>query len=233
MLPVATEIALRCGAKLVYDSHELYCEQELSKREKQCWQRIEKKYIQYCDSVITVNPSIASELERLYDIKSVNVIYNAVSCSNQPRKLRLYHAVFALPPERKILLFQGGLSSGRHLESLIIAMRFVHNPVVDLVVMGDGQLRKKLELIANLNGVKQKVYFHPAVAPDKLLDYTQSADAGIIPYQPTCLNNYYCTPNKLFEFIAAGIPILASDLPEIRNIVTRNSIGLTGLSVNP
>jgi len=47
----------------------------------------------------------------------------------------------------------------------------------------------------------------------------------VIPYQPTCLNNLYCTPNKLFEFIAAGLPILASDLPEIRTIVSGHGIG--------
>jgi glycosyltransferase involved in cell wall biosynthesis len=72
------------------------------------------------------------------------------------------------------------------------------------------------------------VHFHAAVAQDKLLQYTQSADAGIIPYQATCMNNYYCTPNKLFEFIAAGIAILGNRLPEIHHIVTGNQLGLTG-----
>ena len=55
-----------------------------------------------------------------------------------------------------------------------------------------------------------------------------SADAGIIPYQATCLNNYFCTPNKLFEFIAAGLPIVASDLPEINRLVLGHQLGLVG-----
>ena len=62
---------------------------------------------------------------------------------------------------------------------------------------------------------------------------TAAADAGMIPYQATCLNNYYCTPNKLFEFIAAGLPILATDLPEIRRMVHEREIGLLGDTSTP
>ena len=73
-----------------------------------------------------------------------------------------------------------------------------------------------------------RVHFHRAVAQQDLPGFTVAADAGVVPYQATCLNNYFCTPNKLFEFIAAGIPVLGSDLPEIRKLVQGHDIGLVG-----
>lgn len=226
MLPVASLAASRSGAKLVYDSHELYCEQEFSEREKQRWAQIEAKYIASCDAVITVNQSIATELEHRYGIARVNVIYNAERATGVPPVSRLFHELFGLTPDKKILLLQGGLSAGRNLEVLADAMNYVRNAAVVLVILGDGQLLKKMQ--ACVKNLPDRVYFHPAVPQHELLKYTVAADAGVIPYQAICLNNRLCTPNKLFEFIAAGIPILASDLPEIRNMVVGQEIGLVG-----
>lgn len=233
MLPVAALHARRCGAKLVYDSHELYSEQEFSTREKRLWKVIEEKFIHQCDAVITVNQSIASELQSRYGMNLVYVIYNAINSTARAQKNKLFHQAFGLPLERKILLFQGGLTKGRHLEALVHAMKYIDNQCIDLVILGDGQVRKALERLALSLGVKHRVYFHPAVPQHQLLEYTQSADVGVIPYQATCLNNLYCTPNKLFEFIAAGIPILGSNLPEIDHIVLKYQLGLTGKMSGP
>jgi glycosyltransferase involved in cell wall biosynthesis len=228
MLPVAWLASKRCGAKLVYDSHELYCEQELPALERRRWVEIESKYVVDCDAVITVNASIARELERRYRIRDVNVIYNAERCEEEPTKKRIFNRTFGLAHERKIVLFQGGLYAGRNLEVLIRAMRHLRNPLLNLVLMGDGRLRISLENTVKKLRLSDRVHFHPAVPQKDLLAFSACADAGVIPYQPTCLNNYYCTPNKLFEYIAAGVPIIASDLPEIRNIVTTHRIGLVG-----
>jgi len=232
-LPIAALHARRCGAKLVYDSHELYSEQEFSSHEKRMWQTIEEKFIHQCDAVITVNQSIASELQSRYNINSVHVIYNAIDSPARIQKNKLFHQAFELPLDCKILLFQGGLSKGRHLETLVQAMKYINNRYIVLVILGNGQVRKALERLVLSLGIKNRVYFHPSVPQHQLLDYTQSADVGVIPYQATCLNNLYCTPNKLFEFIAAGIPILGSNLPEINNIILKNQIGLTGNMSSP
>lgn len=233
-LPAAAMHARQIGAKLVYDSHELYCEQEFSPHEKKQWRLIEEKFIHECSSVITINPSIASELKTRYDLDTVYVIYNSVNPYSQPLIRQLFHKIFKLPSDKKILLFQGGLSQGRHLDTLVRSMKFIKNELLVLVILGDGPFKNTLERLVQVHKIKNRVYFHPAVPQMALLAYTQSADAGIIPYQAICLNNYYCTPNKLFEFIAAGIPILGSNLPEINNIVLKNQLGLTGdmLDVN-
>lgn len=233
MLPVAGQLAQGCGAKLVYDSHELYSEQEFSKREKRRWSEIEAKYIGACDVVITVNQSIATELEHRYGVSGVRVIYNAERTRQAPAVTRRLHEVFGLPPDKKIVLLQGGLSAGRNLEVLVDAMRYVQNTSVVLVVLGDGLLLCSLQKLAHHQGLKGRVYFHAAVPQTQLLALTAAADAGVIPYQATCLNNFYCTPNKLFEFIAAGLPILATDLPELQRLVEGQQIGLVGDTGSP
>lgn len=226
MLPVAAKAAARCGAKLVYDSHELYCEQEFTVRERRRWAEIEAKYIGACDAVIAVNHSVADEITRRYRVPHVNVIMNAARPRRSPVKERRFHRTFGLRDDDKVLLYQGGLSAGRNIEALVASIAELRNAAVHLVVMGDGMLRKKLESLAHRERVEYKVHFHAAVQQHELLDYSASADAGVIPYLATCLNNRYCTPNKLFEFIAAGLPVLASDLPELRRIVCEHGIGI-------
>ncbi len=228
MLPVASVACKRCGAKLVYDSHELYSEQEFSSREKRRWAEIESKYISSCDAVITINPSIASELEQRYKINNVKIIYNAERVEALPINQHLFHKAFGIDPDQKILLFQGGLSAGRNLEVLVGAMRHVRHPQVDLVILGDGQLQNSIKKKAQRIGLTGRFHLHPAVPQKSLILFSASADIGVIPYQATCLNNHYSTPNKLFEYIAAGLPILANDLPEIRNIIDTHQIGFVG-----
>lgn len=226
MLPVACYAALRCGAKVAYDSHELYTELEFSTHEKSQWRLIEDKYIRQCNLVITVNPFIADELKSRYNLPSeVQVIYNAVVSDLSIKRQRLFHKLYDLKAEDKVLLLQGGLSANRNLEVLVKSMALVKNPTLNLVVLGDGPLKKRLKSIAKSLNLTSRVHFHDAVPQSALLQYTASADVGIIPYQAICLNNYYCTPNKLFEFISVGIPILASNLPAIESIITSHKIG--------
>lgn len=226
MLAVAREAAEAAGAKLVYDSHELYSEQEFDDTMKRRWMEIERRHIGRSDLTITVNPSIASELEKRYGLKDVRVIYSAEEVpvrDTDSSRLRQAIRADAHPP---ILLMQGGMSAGRNLDTLVEAMALVNHPSVQLVMLGDGAFRVVLERRVREMRLEARVHLLPAVPQSELLEWTQGADAGIIPYQATCLNNYYCTPNKLFEFIAARVPILGSDLPEIRRLVVSNDIGL-------
>jgi glycosyltransferase involved in cell wall biosynthesis len=227
ILRTAAEAAAHHGARLVYDSHELYCEQEFEPGLQRIWSGIEGRAIGACDAVITVNPSIARELENRYGLTRVAVVQNAERADKPaPAKGRLFHQAFGLDPAALVVLFQGGLLAGRNLETLVDAMAWITIPAVHLVFLGDGALARKLSQRAEIAGVAARVHFHPAVAQGELLRYTASADLGIIPYQATCLNNLYCTPNKLFEYVAAAVPMLASDLPELRRLIAGNDIGL-------
>lgn len=228
MLPVGYKLSRRVEAQLIYDSHEWYAEQGFSKFEKRRWEKMEAYFIRACDCVMTVNASIADVLKQHHGLRNVAVIQNAVPLYTARKTDKRWHDIFKLPSEYKILLFQGGLLTGRHLEALVASMQFVQRSNIVIVILGDGPLHAKLQNICRSLALTKRVYFHPAVSQDVLLDYTQAADGGIIPYQATCLNSYYCTPNKLFEFIAAGVPVIASDFPEIRQIVKRYNLGLVG-----
>lgn len=229
MLPVGARVAKAMGTGLVYDSHELFAEQEFSEREKRRWRLIEDQYIRSADLVITVNQSIASELEQRYGLSDVQVILNAERPHQpDPAHRNALRQRLGLSETAIIGLYQGGLSAGRNLETLVRAMTEVAVPELHLVFLGDGQMAAPLGRLSAELGVSDRIHFLAAVPQRDLLHLTASADFGIIPYQANCLNTYYCTPNKLFEFIASAVPMVASDLPELRRFVGDMGIGLIG-----
>jgi glycosyltransferase involved in cell wall biosynthesis len=94
--------------------------------------------------------------------------------------------------------------------------------------MGPGdEKRAELQDLARRDGtLGTRVFFRAPVAQRDILRYSRAADAGIIPYPHLDLNSYYCTPNKLFDFLAAGVPILANDSPELRRFVADQGVGM-------
>jgi glycosyltransferase involved in cell wall biosynthesis len=227
VLPVAIEAGARIGARIVYDAHELYPEQEFSPLLRRRWRRIERESIARVDAVTTVNPAIAVALERRYGIPRPIVLYSCppwqAPAEPAPRR---FHERWLLDRSTRIVLYQGGLTPHRNLEGLLRAMRHVRRRDVIIVLMGDGSERRRLSALAGRLGLEGRVRFHPAVAPEALLDYTASADLGIIPYLASSENTRLCTPNKLFELIQAEVPILAHELPELRRIVAGEGLGL-------
>jgi glycosyltransferase involved in cell wall biosynthesis len=215
---------------LVYDAHELYPEiGTLTPQQKQGLTSLEKRSIRHCDQVITVNSFIAEEMARRYQIPSPKVILNAITNPNgfkSTLKEDRLRQQFPIPAAHQILLFQGWMFLGRGLQELVRAMANVPTSI-HLVFMGYGdEAKAALSKIAVEEGINDRVHFKEAVVQSELLFWTASADAGIIPYQPVDLNHYYCSPNKLFEFIQAGLPIIANDLPFLRQIVAGEGFGI-------
>jgi glycosyltransferase involved in cell wall biosynthesis len=232
-LPSGWIAARKHKAKLIYDSHELFAEQDFLATEKKKWRLIESTYIAYADRVITINKSIAHELSNRYNISLPTVIRNCeskIQLDASPKTTDLKKTL-NLPEKSRILLYQGGLTANRNLESLIEAMTFITNDCIVLVMLGNGDIKQKLIRASFKLGVSNRIFFIEAVPQDELLNITAQATLGIIPYLATCLNTFYCTPNKLFEFIAAGIPILVNNLPELKDIVETFHLGwVTDLS---
>jgi glycosyltransferase involved in cell wall biosynthesis len=212
---------LRAG--LVYDSHELYLETEhlLGRpRELAIWGAIERRLAPNADAVITVAPTIARELEARYGIAHVHLLRNLprYDSGSEVREL--------LPdrsPERPLLLHQGFLQIGRGLVPMVEALRFL--PEARLVFLGEGPEEPALRDVAERAGVAPRVVFHAPVPLGELLAHTRSADLGLVLYEGRGLNYRYALPNKLFEYIMAGVPVLASDLPEMRAIIAPRGIG--------
>jgi glycosyltransferase involved in cell wall biosynthesis len=233
LLSTARRVAQARGARLVYDSHELYSEQEFPPLLRRRWRMIETRHIGACDAVVTVNPSIAAELERLHGLHGVHVVLSAEPSAGAPADTRRIHARLGLAPQRRVLLYQGGLSAHRNLASLVRAMDHVRDQAVELVFLGDGPMRGRLGRLARAGLRARRIHFLPRVSQETLLAWTASADLGVIPYRATSLNTRLCTPNKLFEFIAARVPVLASDLPELRRLVVQEGIGMVGEMESP
>ena len=232
-LPVAWWIARRHGAKLVYDSHELYLEKNmliLSNRiGKFLLARLEAFLIRRTNAVITVNESIADELSRRYRVRTPTVVMNAPSRITRRinRNGNLLRGALNIKPDYRILLYIGLLTFNRGLEKMIESLRYL--PHCYLVLMGYGTeaYKKRLWKVALRNGIESRVSFFGPVPPDDVIMYAAGADLGVAPIENSCLSYYYCSPNKVFEYINAGLAVVASDFPEMRRVINLHNIGCT------
>ena len=232
LLPAGVYVSKIKNIPLIYDAHELYPEQAIFEKEKRkFYSKVEAGFIKYPDLVITVNESIAEEMAKRYHITKPKVILNALDAPKSfdiNKKYNYFREKLPIKENQKIVLFQGGYSPNRNLELLVKSAKFIKNSDVVIVMMGFGDYEKKLKQIAKDDKIlNKKVFFFPAVSQAVLLEYSASADVGIIPYPHVDLNSYYCTPNKLFEFIQAGLPIIANDSPELNKFIKENDIGFT------
>lgn len=231
-LEAGTELAAMWSVPLVYDAHELYPEQKsFSRAQRKICSDAEARLIKKANLVFAVNESIGIEMARRYKIDQPITLLNAIdppSVFDPEARYDLLREKLGLSAQRRILLFQGGFAPHRNLEALVQAMTYVKTPDVDLVMMGFGTfgdfLKEKAKQTMLLGA---RIHFLPAVPQSELLQHSASADIGIIPYPHVDLNSYYCTPNKLFEFIQAGLPILANDSPELNRFVRHTKFGCT------
>lgn len=216
-LDVGALMAL-AGRKLVYDSHELYVEQITHGTLKVLYSAFERILVKFADVVISVNPLIAGELQRRYSIKKVHVVLNCPEVT--PGQIE--HAKTARHAGGVTVLYHGGFYAERGLENLILACgRFRKG--IRLIMRGEGELKAELERLA---GGLSNVTFEKKVAMDAVVESAMEADIGVLPYLPTNLNHIYCSPNKLFEYIQAGLALAVSNLPFLRQVVVGNGIGV-------
>jgi len=233
-LPAALFAATFHNAKLVYDAHEIYPEQGFPDTQRNLYEKIERVLIPYADEVITISESAADILENGYPVERPHVILNCTSTHGRPvpvPRTRFLAKRLSIDERMRILLFQGNLSlKTRNLENVIEGVARSKHSDVALVFVGPPggpEVLPGLASIAEQHGLLGKrVFFHEAISQQMLLEATASADAGIIPYVPTNLNTRICTPNKLFEFLVAGVPLLANDLVELNRFVSGQGVGL-------
>ncbi|MGZ7031598.1 MAG: glycosyltransferase [Thermoanaerobaculia bacterium] len=218
----------RSGGRLFYDAHEAIWDAVAWSpiaRTRMAW--IERRYVGRADAVFTVCRPIADAMTRRYGIQAPRVVLNCP---------RIDHTRTAPPHERSplneirqpgesLILFHGGLSPWRGLEQLVQSVPLLpdHHR---LVFMGPGRIKDSLQTLAEDMGVAARVTFLPGVPPADLPAWLTGADVGVIPYLRHGKNHEYSTPNKLFECMHAGVPLVVNDLPEIRRIVTEVGFGI-------
>ncbi len=215
------------GARLVYDTHELAT--GVPYREGfWTWfvDRIERLGLPRATAVITVSDGIAARLVQRYGLRATPVVLRNV-CDLQPGGHGGLRERVGLGPDARIVLHQGAPAVGRGCDVLIRAM--AHVPDADLVFLGDGAppYVDELRALAVAEGIADRVHFTPSVALADLLANTAEADVGVTLLQDTCENHHLALPNKLFEYLAAGVPVVAAALPEVARIVDDHRVGVT------
>lgn len=223
-LPIVKACIEQNGGKFIYDAHEFFLGQDVfSKKQKENLEQIEKSIFPMVDFFITVNDDIRKLFFQKYGEKKSEIIFNATKCSCEEKKY--LHDLIGIDRNEKILLYQGGFIEKRKLENLIYIAKHLNN--CKLVMLGWGTTEKQLKnLSQDLGILNKKVFFIPKISQKELISYTSSATIGIIPYDGYDLNTKYCTPNKLFEFVCAGIPIVHNDnLHTVGNIIKSYKIG--------
>ena len=210
---------------LFYDSHEYFTEvPELVERPRVqgIWLAIEKYIFPKLENVFTVNDSIASIYMEKYKV-NVKVVRNLPFGSNL-KSSPFKRAEFGLPEDKKIFLFQGaGINVDRGAEEAIEAISGVENAI--LLFIGGGDVIENMKRNVEVLNLHHKVFFLPKQPMEVLYQYTSLADFGLTLDKDSNLNYRYSLPNKLFDYIQAGLPVLASDLPEVRQIIEQYSIG--------
>lgn len=212
---------------LVYDSHEYFTEvPELVNRHliKKIWTITERFLLPDIKHSMTVCQSISNIYKKKYGIE-MHVVRNI------PDKTNNNNEQVILPYKEHIIIYQGALNIGRGIELVVEAMQYIDN--ARFMIVGEGDITAQLKQIAIKHHVAQKIIFTGSVSHRRLLAYTKKAKVGISLEQNIGLNYYFALPNKLFDYIHAGIPVLASDLPEIRNIVEHYKIGLITDNFSP
>lgn len=225
------------GARLVYDSHELATSVPYRER---AWAwfvgAIERLAVPRAAAVITVSDGIAQRLAQLYGLRARPVVVRNVSALGDgaaPPGPGL-RARLGLAARTPLILHQGAAAPMRGCETLVRATAAVDG--AHLVFLGDDDVRGfngELARLADRLGIADRVHFVASQPLEGLLALTREADVGVTLLEDTCVNHQLALPNKLFEYIAAGVPVVASDLPEMGALVRERRIGWTADPADP
>jgi len=217
-LPAAYLASRLRNKKLIFDAHELFPEvPELANRPliKAIWEKIEQLILPNITHSLTVCKSISNYYKQKYNIQMAVV-----------RNVPIYKVIPKNPNHStsKTIIYQGALNKGRGLEMVLDAMPFVKNTT--LLIVGDGDIRSLLEKKVKLLKIEDRVQFLGKISGEKLSELTITADIGLCLLENIGLNYYYSLPNRIFDYLHAGVPVLATNFPEIASIVETYKTGI-------
>jgi glycosyltransferase involved in cell wall biosynthesis len=230
MLPIAARLAEEKGGHYVYDTHEFAVDEYRERLKWRLFQRpivksLESRYIRGARTVSTVSEGIATGLQRIYSLPERPLVIR-----NTPR--------YSFPPgrdngERIRVLYHGIVAPVRGLEPLVASVKD-WRPAYDLTIRGpvDDTYRRTLEQLIAEHGVGDRVTLAPPVAMIDLVAEAALYDVGFFAMPNLSQQHQYVLPNKLFEYIMAGLAICVSDQPEMRQVVQTHGVGVVMESID-
>jgi len=232
LLPAWIVARLR-GAPLVYYQLEMYTERPYIAA-KGFWSFLEGHLIKRADLVLSCEPNRGRWLEERYGLRTPPLIVRNVPpypleverTNRIPEMLRAKGL-----PAARTAFYQGWVKPSRCSETLVEAAKFLA-PGVVLFLVGPIEDGHRAALMSRIDalGVQGRVVVHPMVPPEELSAFTRSADLALVLLKNDCLNSYYAAPSKLYEALAAGLPVVAADFPGLKEIVESKQ---TGRCANP
>jgi glycosyltransferase involved in cell wall biosynthesis len=217
------------GCRVIYDAHEFWPYADALCRwvDQSFFSMLERALIRRVDAVVSVNPMLSEAIRSAYGLDQVHSVPNAepwIELRERPATSPLAD----LAKGRVKFLFQGRFSAARGVEEIISAWRDVDGTRAALFLRGPGNVWKAqaTKLAAGLGLLNKSIFFLDAVSEDNLVTAAAEADVGIIPYLPTAINERLSCPNKLSQYLHAGLMIIASELPYVQSVVEQADVGL-------
>jgi glycosyltransferase involved in cell wall biosynthesis len=226
-LPAALVLGHESGAVVVYDAHEYwpYSYNDFRHWEIEFWSGLERSLAKEAAIRVTVSPPLAARLSEDYGCAFTAVpnctplmdLVVADSCNRRQKRPSGDEVVF---------LYQGGFAPGRGIEHLVRAWAQVGAPARLLLRGPNNPFKAEMERLAeSLNLKNRRVFFPEPVSEAQLVEAAGEADVGLIPYEPNSPNNRFSCPNKLSQYFAAGLPVIANELDFVQQVILENGLG--------
>lgn len=216
---------------VVYDTHEYYMGMpELNGKPfiKKIWHKIEKIIFPRVKYIYTICDSFCELYKKDYgkDLKTVrNVPYLHLAETGMYDDLKK-EIDAKIPADKRLLLFQGaGINPERGVEELVLAMQFLDKNMYHLVIVGGGDIFSEIQKLVSEKNLADIITLIPKVPFEVLRHITRKAHLGLTLDKPTNINHIYGLPNKIFDYLHSGVPVLSSKLVELEKVITKYNVG--------
>jgi len=221
--------------KVVYDAHELYPESQKDFIRRTLWTIKEKIYIKYCDNLIVPEENRGKFIQKKYSLKNDFFLIPNYPYNNDESINKNYlEELFPESIGKKKVFYIGGIGKTRSISEILYSINKLDNKFCFIVIGPfDKGYRKEFDEIVNKNQLKERIFLGNPVPNNMVLKLIASADIGILFYRKNNLNNYYCAPNKLYEFLLFNKPVVTNNYPGLKKIVEEKNKGVCINNLNP
>jgi glycosyltransferase involved in cell wall biosynthesis len=216
---------------LIYDAHEyIRGLGSIDPQRRDAYADLESEFIGLADSVITVSESIAQRIQNDHDLSAKPFLV-----LNAPSQSRI-HATESSPSVRKVcdlgpdvplVVYSGGIHISRGMDLLVSSLEFMPDVHLAMTSNRESWYIEELKSKAAAFGASGRLHFVPYVSPEEVVPYIASANIGISPLPADVVNYDLALPNKLFDYIQAGLPLVVSNCAEVSELIKQFPLGLT------